>query len=362
MIKRGLVCLLLAGLAWGQATGASPAAKSQPSSTDPSPALDSKPASDAKSAAPPVAPEAPVITIQGSCDNPSVDKSNCKTVVTRAEFEQLVSVIAPTMPASAKKQFASRYATALVMSRKAHEMGADQGEKFDEMMKLARMQVAAQQLSQAMQAKAADIPDKDIEDYYNKNLAAYQEVNLERIFVPKNKQQVPSKEKLSEAESEKRKKESEDAMKAEADKLRTRAAAGEDFGKLQVEAYQLAVFKTTPPQTKMTKVRRNSLPPAQATVLDLSPGEVSPVITDMSGYYVYKVGEKDTIPLRQVHDEIYGSLKSQRFQDQMQAVQQSATPSLNDDYFGAGQASPEGMMPDAARGRTRPKPPSLGPQ
>ena len=47
MIKRGLVCLLLAGLAWGQATGASPAAKSQPSSPDPSSALDSKPTSDA---------------------------------------------------------------------------------------------------------------------------------------------------------------------------------------------------------------------------------------------------------------------------------------------------------------------------
>jgi hypothetical protein len=362
MIKRGLVCLLLAGLAWGQATSASPAATSQPSSTDPSSALDSKPASDAKAASPPVAPETPVITIQGSCDNPSVDKSNCKTVITRAEFEQLVNVIAPTMPASAKKQFASRYATALVMARKAHEMGADQGEKFDEMMKLARMQVAAQQLSQAMQAKAADIPDKDVEDYYNKNLAAYQEVNLERIFVPKNKQQAAPKEKLSEAESEKRKKESENAMQAEADKLRTRAAAGEDFAKLQVEAYQFADFKTTPPQTKMTKVRRNSLPPTQATVLDLSPGEVSPVIADASGYYVYKVGKKDTIPLSQVHDEIYGSLKSQRFQDQMQAVQQSATPSLNDDYFGAGQASPQGMMPDAAGGRARPKPPSLGPQ
>jgi hypothetical protein len=362
MIKRGLVCLLLAGFAWGQATGASPAAKSQPSSPDPSSALDSKPTSDANAAAAPVAPETPVITIPGSCDNPSVDKSNCKTIVTRAEFEQLVNMIAPTMPASAKKQFASRYATALVMARKAHEMGADQGEKFDEMMKLARMQVAAQQLTQAMQAKAANIPDKDVEDYYNKNLAAYQEVNLERIFVPKSKQPVSPKEKVSEAESEKLKKESENAMQAEANQLRTRAAAGEDFGKLQLEAYQFAAFKTTPPQTKMTKVRRNSLPPTQATVVDLSPGQVSPVITDTSGYYVYKIGDKDTIPLTQVHDEIYGSLKSQRFQDEMQAVQLSATPSLNDDYFGAGPASPQGMMPDAARGKTRPKPPSLGPQ
>jgi hypothetical protein len=355
MIQRGLVCLLLAGLAWGQATNASPAANPQAS-----PAA-SGPAADAKPEAPPVAPDAPVITIAGSCDNPTADKADCKTVVTRAEFEQVVNAIAPTMPATAKKQFASRYATALVMARKAHEMGADQGPKFDEMMKLARMQVAAQQLSQAIQQKAADVPDKDIEDYYNKNIAAYQQVNLDRIFIPKTKQQEPSKVKLSDAETEKRKKDSEEAMKTEADKLRTRAAAGEDFGKLQAEAYQVAGFKTTPPQTKMTKVRRNTLPPTQASVFDMKTGEVSSVITDMSGYYIYKVGEKDTLPLSQVHDEILGSLKSQRFQDAMQSVQQSATPTLNDDYFGAGPATPQGMLPDGMH-RARPKPPTLGPQ
>jgi hypothetical protein len=361
MIQRGLVCLLLAGLAWGQATNATPAAKPQPSSATPSSTADAKPAADAKPEAPPVAPDAPVITIQGSCDNPSADKADCKTVVTRAEFEQLVNAIAPTMPASAKKQFASRYATALVMARKAHEMGADQGPKFDEMMKLARMQVAAQQLSQTVQQKASEVPDKDIEDYYNKNLAAYQQVNLERVFIPKSKQQDSPKEKLSEAETEKRKKDAEEAMKTEADKLRARAAAGEDFSKLQAEAYQAAGFKTTPPQTKMTKMRRNTLPPTQASVFDMKTGEISPVIADMSGYYIYKVGEKDTLPLSQVHDEIFGSLKSQRVQEAMQSIQQSATPTLNDDYFGAGPATPQGMMPDGMR-RARPKPPTLGPQ
>ncbi|HZR56810.1 MAG TPA: peptidyl-prolyl cis-trans isomerase [Terriglobales bacterium] len=360
MIQRGLVCLLFAGLAWGQATNASPAAKPQPPSAVSAAGTDPMPAADTKPEAPPVAPDTPVITIAGSCDNPSVNKADCKTVVTRAEFEQLVNAIAPTMPASAKKQFASRYATALVMARKAHEMGADQGPKFDEMMKLARMQVAAQQLNQAMQQKASDVPDKDIEDYYNKNLAAYQQVDLERIFIPKTKQQETSKVKLSEAETDKRKKDAEDAMKTEADKLRARAAAGEDFSKLQAEAYTAAGFKTTPPQTKMTKVRRNTLPPTQASVFDMKTGEISPVITDMSGYYIYKVGEKDTLPLSQVHDEILGSLKSQRFQEAMQSVQQSATPTLNDDYFGAGPATPQGALPDGMR--RRPKPPTLGPQ
>jgi hypothetical protein len=350
MMQRGLVCLLLAGLAWAQGTPPAPAAGSPPASTVAGPPTDTTPAADAK---PEVPADAAVITILGSCDTPTADKSDCKTVITRAEFEQVLNAIAPAMPAAARRQFAGRYATALVMARKAHEMGADQGVKFDEMMKLARMQVAAQQLTQAIQAKAADIPDKDVEDYYNKNLTAYQEATLERVFIPKNKQQEPAKEKLNAADGEKRKTDSEEAMKAVADKLRTRAAAGEDLSKLQLEAYQAAGFKTSPPQTTMSKVRRNALPPTQATVFELKTGEISPLIVDVSGYYIYKMGEKDTIAMAQVHDEIFGSLKSQRFQDQMQAVQQSATPSLNADYFGAAQAAPQG---------TRPKPPSLGPQ
>ena len=150
-------------------------------------------------------------------------------------------------------------------------------------------------------------------------------------------------------------------MKKQAEALRARAAAGEDFAKLQDEAAAAAEFKGKPP-TQLGKVRRTSLPPDQAEVMDLKPGEISQLITTPNGYLIYKVGEKDTLPLDKVQDEIVSTLRSQRIQDSMQAIQQSATPELNDKYFAdAPAAAPPGKAP---RGESAPpaKAPESGPK
>jgi foldase protein PrsA len=80
-------------------------------------------------------------------------------------------------------------------------------------------------------------------------------------------------------------------------------------------------------------MRRNNLPPGHAAVFDLKPGEVSQVINDGSGYYIYKLQSKDVLPLDQVKDEIKNTLQSQRLKDSMQALQQSTQTELNDAYF-----------------------------
>lgn len=335
MIKRVLLCLLLCGLTWAQGSDPDPKLKPRPSLASSS---DNLPASAAK-----VAADAAVITIAGDCEHAAgtpPPASGCKTVITRAQFEELIDAIAPSMPATARKQFAGRYALALVMSQRAQEMGIDHGPRFDELMKIARMQVLAQLLNQTLQQKAGDIAEKDVEDYYEKNISAYQQVGLERIFVPRAQQLEPPSEKLTPEEATKRRNDSEQHMKEVAEKLHARAVAGEDFGKLQGEAYQAAGFKNTPPPPKMTNLRRSNLPPTQAVVFDLKTGEISSVIADTSGYYIYKVGAKQTLPLAGVHDEIFGLLRSQRVQSSMQAVQQSATPTLNQEYFGDSTSAP----------------------
>ena len=106
-------------------------------------------------------------------------------------------------------------------------------------------------------------------------------------------------------------------MKKLADALRARAAAGEDFEKLQDEAIAASEIKGKPP-TKLGKVRRTSLPPDQAAIFNLKPGETSQLITTPNGYLIYKVGEKDTLPLDKVRDEIFSTLRSQRMQDALQ--------------------------------------------
>jgi hypothetical protein len=371
MTQYGFVCMLLAAMAWGQTTSSTPTLATRPSgapasAASPNAAPAGNPADSMQAESSNVAPDTPVITINGACENPPADKaadSNCKTVITRAGFEKIMDAIQPNMPPRARRQFATRYSNALVMAQKAHEMGLDQGPKFEERMNLARIQILSQAFSQAVQEKAGQISDKDIEDYYHSNTAGYEEVDLQRIFIPHSQLLPVSKVKVSEAAEQKRQKEAEEVMQKEADKLRARAAAGEDFTKLQDEAFQLAGVKTKPPSTKMGKERRNNLPPAQASVMDLKTGEISVVFSDQSGYYIYKVGAKDVEPLDdKLKEEIRGTLRTQRVQEQMQAAQKSATPTLDESYFGPEMAPAHGMpMPPPTPGAS-PKPSSPGPK
>jgi len=358
MMRYGLVCLLLAAMSWGQASSTSAPVAQQsgaPAGAAVNPA-DSKEAEAAK-----VAPDAPVITINGLCDNPPADKAadpNCKSVITRAEFEKILDAIQPNMPPRARRQFAMRYSSALVTAHKAHEMGLDQGPKFEDRMKLMRMQVLTQLFNQAVQDKAAQISDKDIEDYYTSKSADFEEADLQRIVVPRSQQLPASKVKLSATAQKKREKDAEEVMQKEADKLRARAVAGEDFAKLQNAAYALAALKAKPPTTKLEKMRRAALPPAQASVMDLKTGEVSTVFSDASGYTIYKVGAKDVEPLDKAKDEIKGALRTQRIQEQMKAVQEAGTPTLDEGYFGAEMGPGHGMpLPPPPSPSTKPASP-----
>ena len=366
MTRYAFVCLLLATLAWGQAASPPPP-PAQPSGAQAgTPGAAGNPNAGKEDQASKVAPDAPIITINGLCDHPPADKAaadpNCKTVITRAEFEKILESVQPNMPPRVRRQFAMRYSMALVMAEKAHEMGLDQGPKFEDRMKLMRIQVLSQEYNQAQQEKAGQVSDQDIADYYKNHAQDYEEANLQRIFVPRAQQPPASKIKLSAAAEEKRRTDSEAIMKKEADKLHTRAVAGEDFSKLQDEAFQTAGMKTKAPSTKMADVRRSGLPPAQATVMDLKTGEISAVISDASGYYIFKVGTKEETPLDKVKEEIRGSLRSQHMQEQMQAMQQSATPSLDESYFGPEMPPTHGMPLPPPTGGPSPKPPAPGPQ
>lgn len=352
MMQRGLVCLLLASMAWAQTPNSTPGAA--PANNTPA-AQETKP--DAA-----VAPDAAVITIQGLCDGADKTAADCKTIVTKAQFEHLVETVAPKLPPPAKKQFANRYANALSMSKAAEKEGLDKTPKFDEMMQLTRMQILQQLLGQSVQEKASEVSDKDIEDYYNANQPAYEEFNLLKISVPRTKDPLPNAPKLSDAMQKKHDDANAEAMKKLADTLRTRAAAGEDFTKLQAEAYTAARKKMPVPDTKLDNRRRNTLPPDQSSVFELKAGEVSPVIEDEGGYLIYKVVSKDEMPLDKVRDEIHNTIRGKRIQDGMQALQKATTTTLSDAYFGVASPAP-GMMPMGGPGRapqmTPPPPPPV---
>jgi len=331
-----LVYLMLGGLAYGQA--AKPVTPAQPA-----PAAQTAPAAAEKPAEVKVAPTDAVITIKGYCEDASKTGDACKTVVTREEFDKLADALQPNMPPQTRRQLATALARMLPASIVAKQKGLDKEPRFDLVMHFYRVQIMAQELIRSLQTEAANVPAPLIEQYYKDNPAAFEEASLLHIYVPRTKRVAPPKPAAKDAkdanetkpeDAEAQQKAGEEAMKKVAADLRTRAAAGEDFDKLQKEAFAAAGLKTPAPSTKIEKARRTTLPPTQSAVLDLKTGEVSQIIDDPSGHHIYKLVSKQTLPLETVKDEIQKTLTAQRTKDAMQPLQQ-ITPELNESYFGA---------------------------
>ena len=389
MSKSWLMCVLLGTLAWGQAqpgtpapsSGAAPAASTGGQAQTPAPAAQPAQAPAAGNAAPApaaapapeVAPTAPVLTIKGVCPatapkaktaapgtkapaaakEPAKSSANCETVITRAEFEKMASGIAPNMTPQLKRQLASVYPRLLVMSQEAEKHGLQNSPQYKEVMKFARMQILTNELQRSIQEEAEKVSQQDIADYYKKNPEAFEQYSLERLYVPLTKQAAEEAEANEKKDSEKEpEKETEQPEKAKqeqdeqemsklAESLRARASAGEDFAKLQKEAFTAAARKVEPPTVSMPKVRRTGLPSSHAAVFDLKPGEVSVVFSDAGGHSVYKLVSKEQVPLDQVKEEIRGTLRTQRMRDAMDKVQNSFKTETNEAYFGP--AGPGGM-------------------
>jgi len=357
MGKSWLLCVLLGSLAWGQAQpGTAPA--------QPSPSQAPGAAGKAPEAAAEVPESAVVLTIQGVCPEPKpaataktgVGKSaaavkkpaECKTEITRAQFEKIANGLSPNVTPQLKRQLEQALPRFMAMSEAAKAKGLDKTPRFLETMKIAKMQILTTELQRSVQEDADKVSSVEVEDYYKKNPEAYQQFSLDRLFVPRFKQMTaeereagkePEKltaqqQKAKEAADKAKQEEGEQELNKLADALRARAAAGEDFTELQKEAFEAAGTKVENPTVNLPKVRRNGLPPAHAAVFDLKAGEVSQVISDNGGHYIYKVVSAETLPLDQVKDEIHNKLKSERLKEMMDKYTNSFQAVPNEAYFG----------------------------
>jgi len=337
MKRRMLLCLLCGSLAWGQAESSKTAASKRAGGDN-----DQKSPSAKESVI--TGMDDPVLTIKGFCPARKIEDEKagapCETVVTRAQFEEMATAIRPNLTASVKQQLASLYPRLLVMSHAAEERGLDKQSPYAQMIVFSRMQILTQGLTRKLQQDAVGISDEQIAEYYRMNPEKFEEYTLERLVVPLHKQtasKVAAKDKSSatgESAASEEHASGDLALKDLAQKLRERAAAGEDFLKLQREAFESAGVAVASPTTNMSKVRRAALPETQAAIFRLQPGEVSPVISDPGGHYIYKVKEKSRLPLEQVKNEIRQTIESEDASQALNKLENSYSTVLNGAYFG----------------------------
>src|SRR5207248_845499 len=217
----------------------------------------------------------PVITLdycQGAA-RATAAKTSCKKVITKAEFDRILDAAIPKSRRSAgadvipqvKQAVAKEYLNMYVMASEAEKRGYPAKDPMaEEMLRLSRMQVLSMALNQESQEKAKPT-DAEVKSYYKDNPSAYVEVGLRRLYIPKPAPvtppaPTPTSTTPNPADASKpadaAKPADPEALKAAAEKIRDRAAAGEDLDKLEKDAFEAAGNKQTPPPTQMGNRRR----------------------------------------------------------------------------------------------------------
>jgi hypothetical protein len=258
-------------------------------------------------------------------DNKTTD---CKTEVTRAQFERLVDSLEPKMRRSDRIRVAVRYAEGLIFAQKAHELGIEKDPKFEERAKYSYLQTLSASFNKYLTLKGLDVSDSEVETYYREHPELFVQGHFERIFVPnlRKHSDVPSTPegvyKMRAAD--------EAAMKSLAERVRARAIAGASFGRLQAEVYKFAgQDKADTPDVDLDEVNRTEAPAELQQVFDLKPGQISEVISASKGWHIVKMISLKTIPL----SEAKGTLQRIRILELTNAAKNSARTEFNDAYF-----------------------------
>ncbi len=307
-----VVLALLVSQGFGQATPARPSA--------PAPNQSSPAAAEVK----PVAPGAAVITVDGVCDAANATGGECKTVITRAEFEKLMSVLSrqrsgqalQSIPPEAKRQLAIQYSRLLLFGGMAEKQGLQNTSEGKELLHFLRLQALTEEFSRALQEKSAPTA-QEVQSFYEHNPERYTEWDLQRIVIP-----------LRAGENQARKEE----LRKLADGFRQRASRGGDFNALQREAYEKAGM-TDPPAAKLVLMPGALLPEGHSAVYRLKPGELSQVIEDATGFFIYKLDSSNLVSLDKNKADIEQFLAGQRAQETIRKVMESNQVHLNTNYF-----------------------------
>ena len=340
MIRIFIASLLAGTCAFAQTSVAPPSPLSRiPATQQPAPPLPSQSFNPDS-----VPSNAAVITLRGLCpkdaasartgskDVSAKDASgkdgSCQTVITKEQFYAMLSgmsIAAQLTTPAAMRNFAESYSQLLALASEGEKTGAENDPRFQELMRIARLRALADSYRHSLDEKFTNPSPQEIQAYYDENISKYDSFKIERIIVPSIN---PSRTPAARAEKDKQ-------VQQLASDIRERAARGEETQKLQDEVYKALALPASP-RTDLGIKRRGSLPLGiEKDILALKPGEVTKLETEMSGFNIYKLRSRDTIPIEYVKAEIARDLHQKNMEAAIKAVTGSIHPELNEQFFGS---------------------------
>jgi hypothetical protein len=311
----------------GQQTQSPPAAPGAPRQRQrvrQAAAKDAGSSESGKAQAQSLAASAPIVTFQGLC-GASQAKTPCRTVITREDLDRFVNAFSPNATGAAKGQLAVQYARILAYSLLAEQYGLDKdpamASEIEAQLRLIRMRILATAFAKALGEQAPASTDAEIQDYYETHQDQYQQVLVRRISVPLDAPNETGRP-LDRAK-----------VHAAMEEVRKQASGGEDFNKLQQQAYEEFHIQAKAAAVNAVSVRVRSLVGDEAKVADLKPGEISSVLDLPVAVTILKLESKGPAPLASVRPEIETWLRGTKAQVQLGNITSSIKTEFNLQYL-----------------------------
>ena len=270
----------------------------------------------------------PVITIQGVCtasaeSKPASTGDVCRTVVSRRDFESFLKALSATtrgVEPAVYYKVAVNYFSLLAYSELAQKAGVDKDPRFEQVLEATRLRALGDMYRVQATERALHITDQDIEAYYKKNIADYEEVDLDRFQVPKN-----NPANLSDVEFR-------DKAKQLAENLHARAVKGEDLTKLEKEALNALGLKES--LIIQIGLRRGQFKDEEEkAIFALKQGEVTPLFDAAALWSFFKRTSRETLTLKEVKSEIRGTLYQDKSEGLEKALHNAVHVEYNEAYF-----------------------------
>jgi len=276
--------------------------------------------------------DAPVITLKGLCTDEPADSPDCKTVVTRQQFESLVTAVFPKLAPGGGVSVADQYVDVLSRATRTRELGFAETEQYKIATNFNMMNSMATLLNDYIMDKAKQLTEADIDEFYRENPRLFEEIKTERIVIPHYTafpigKTHPTPEQIAESSVK---------MKKEAESIRARAVLpGADFQVLENEGWKSSGYSDEAPTVAQSPLLRWEIwPRTRVFIFDLKVGEISPVIDEpTNGLYIYKILAKRQVPLDEARTYIRKRYVNVRYEDAVARLLDTIKFSVNKEYF-----------------------------
>ncbi|MBZ5533824.1 MAG: hypothetical protein LAO20_20535 [Acidobacteriia bacterium] len=333
MVRILLICLFAAAtglvqtsLAQSKGTGAKAA------SSPVSPQKPAAPAPKAPEAGPQTAPapNEPVITIHGLCQDASGPKEACTMTVTKEQFDKLVQALNQNNQAidpAMRRNLGQAYVDLLVRADAGEKAGIEKTETYREVMQLMRLRTLSDLYQRSLEQQFGNPPPEEVAAYYEAHRADYEQLKLQRVYIPK----IDPSGKLTSLEQQAAFAQKAEEVAAEAE---ARIAKGDAPEQVQKDSYSALGISSAPPSTGMGASRRGALPAAdEQHLLALKDGGAYKA-QQANTFLIYRLDGRQTIPLESVKGEIARTIFRGKLDAKMKEINSSVHADFNEAYFG----------------------------